>query len=379
MGNFNNQWVEIFRAGNYGDKGNWTPEKIDQVVANLEATNTQGQRLHTPMAVFGHPKHDDPAHGAVDGLKREGEILLAQFTKTSGHLEKSVQDGRFPNRSAAFYRDPQGKGPMLRHVGFLGGTPPEVKGLAPIQFFDGGEYVSIDFKEETVSNQNPEDTKRGIREAVEGFFAEMFGKKTQPAAFTEEQLQKAVAKAVQPLQEGNTKLATEFAAFRKETNERAQQQGAEAAKGKVAAFMEKLRAKNVPPAVQATLEPMLLAAAQQPGTVTFTEKDNDGKEQEVKLSPFDALCRFVETNAAIIPTGEVAAGRRKAGKVVQFTEPQNPASVDSESLALAERAEALEAEVRKENPKFTETEVARLALQRARQEQPDGAVSAGKV
>ena len=378
MGNFNNQWVEIFRAGDYGDNGNWTTEKIDQVVANLEATNAQGRRLHTPMAVFGHPKHDDPAHGAVNGLKREGEVLLAQFAKTSDHLEKSVQDGRFPNRSAAFYRDPQGKGPMLRHIGFLGGTPPEVKGLAPIQFFDGGEYVSIDFKEEEVSNQNPEDTNRTIREAVKEFFAELFGKKTDPAGatFTEAQVKERIDTAVQKLE---ATFQEKLDGLDKKFKERASTDDVEKASLKVAAFTERLKTKKVAPAVITALEPMLLAAAQQTGTVSFTEKGEDGKEKEVKLSPFEALCHFAETNAAIIPTGEVAAGRRKAGKVVQFTEPQNPASVDSESLALAERAEALEADIRKENPKFSETEVARLALQRARQEQPAGSVEAGKV
>jgi len=376
MDNFNNQWVDIFRAGNYGDRGNWQREQIDQVIANFKAG------VWTPPAVFGHPAHDDPAHGWVSAVRRKGDVMQAQFSKTTPQLEDAVQNGRFPNRSAAFYLDPQGKGPVLRHVGFLGATPPEVKGLAPIQFLDGGKHVSIDFKEETVNNPNPNTLQLStdqvsFLEKLRQFFTG--GGEPKPAAFTEEQLQKAVDKALKPLQEANAKLSQEFGDFRKETNERAQQQGAEAAKQKVAAFMEKLRAKNVPPSVQAALEPMLLFAAMQPGSVTFTEKDKDGKEQKRELSSFEALCRFVETNAAVIPTGEIAPSRRKAGKLVQFTEPTNSDSVDADSLALAERAETLETEIRKENPKFSETEVARLALQRARQQQASSSISAGVV
>ena len=375
MGNFNSQWLEIFEAGDYGDKGNWTTKKIDQVVANLEATNPQGKRLHTPMAVFGHPKHDDPAHGAVSALKREGEILLAQFTKTSDHLEKSVQDGRFPNRSAAFYLDPQGKGPVLRHVGFLGAIPPEVKGLAPVQFFDGGEHVTIEFKEEAVSKQITEETNRTIREAVKEFFAELFGKKNDPAGatFTEAQLKERIDAAAQKLQ---STFQEKLDGLKKNLEERVSTDDGEKAKLKVSAFIEKQRVAHrwVPAFDKGGLPAVLAHLAGSDATVSFGEGD---KKKEVKL--YDAFTTFLESLPELVPMGELATSRRKAGKLVQFTEPQNPDSVDPDSIALAERAEALESEIRKENPTFSETEVARLALQRARQGEPTGSISAGKV
>jgi hypothetical protein len=146
MSDFGNQWVEVFRAGDYGDKGKWTVEDLDEVVANFLGG------VWTPPAVFGHPKEDDPAQGWVCALERVGDTLRARFTQVSEELESSVKNGRFPNRSAAFYVNPKGNGPALRHVGFLGATPPEVKGLEPINFSDA-DFVDIEFSEETRSHR----------------------------------------------------------------------------------------------------------------------------------------------------------------------------------------------------------------------------------
>ncbi len=381
------KWIEVFKVGDYGGKGKFTTADLDKIAESYDP------KLHEAPVVIGHPAHDQPAYGLVKTLRRAGDSLWAQLRKVDPGFSDLVEQGRFTQRSVALYRNmPQTSGPYLRHLGFLGAQPPEVKGLQPIQFNDGerGEHVTIElpppsagFKEDDPmsgnTNDNPQLSQDQVSflERLRQFFTG--GGEPKTASFSEVQLQEVVGKALKPLQEANAKLSQEFGDLRKETNERAQQQGAEAAKDKVAAFMEKLRAKNVPPSVQAALEPMLLFAATQQGIVTFTEKDKDGKEQKRELSSFEALCRFVETNAAVIPTGEIAPSRRKAGKLVQFTEPTNSESVDAESLSLAERAEALETEIRKENPKFSETEVARLALQRARQEQASDSISAGVV
>lgn len=343
MGNFNSQWVEIFKAGDYGDKGKWTTEKIDQVVANLEATNPQGKRLHTPMAVFGHPKHDDPAHGLISALKREGEILLAQFAKTSDHLEKSVQDGRYPSRSAAFYLDPQGKGPVLRHVGFLGAIPPEVKGLAPVQFFDGGEHVTIEFKEEKVSKQTSEETTRTIREAVKEFFAELFGKKTEPtgATFSEAQLKERIDAAAQKLESA---FQEKLDGLDRKLTERASTDDGEKVKLKVSAFIEKQRVGHrwVPAFDKAGLPAVLAHLAGSDATVSFGEGD---KKKEVKL--YDAFTTFLESVPELIPSGELAGQSAFAQATGQ---PINVRHTEVINLDRAQRAQALMRESRKNNP-----------------------------
>ncbi len=159
MGDFDNQWVEVFRAGDYGAKGNWPVEKLRKVVANLNPAVWQ------PPAVFGHPEHDAPAMGWVKELSSEGGKLLARFEKVHPALEAGVQEGRYPNRSAAFYLDPEGKGPMLRHVGFLGAMPPEVKGLAPIRFSDD-RFVAIEYQESAMTEAD-RDLDRMIDRALQ--------------------------------------------------------------------------------------------------------------------------------------------------------------------------------------------------------------------
>ena len=62
--------------------------------------------------------------GWVEDVAVDGAVLKAKFGQVQPQLVAHVAEGRFPNRSAAFYIDPQGAGPMLRHVGFLGATPP---------------------------------------------------------------------------------------------------------------------------------------------------------------------------------------------------------------------------------------------------------------
>jgi hypothetical protein len=128
MVDWRNEWIEIFMSGSYGDKGTWTEDDIDEVVSNFASG------VWRPPAVLGHPATDAPAMGWVSALRKEGRVLKAKFEQVQPELESQIVNGRFPNRSAAFYTDPQGKGLVLRHVGFLGATPPTVKGLAPIRF-----------------------------------------------------------------------------------------------------------------------------------------------------------------------------------------------------------------------------------------------------
>ena len=121
-----NQWLELFRTGDYGDKGNFTNSDLDQIVRNFDPS------FHEAPVVIGHPRHDAPAYAWVEGLKRGGETLLGKFKQIDPKFEEMVKTGRFKKRSISLYRT--AKGWMLRHVGYLGARPPEVKGLANATF-----------------------------------------------------------------------------------------------------------------------------------------------------------------------------------------------------------------------------------------------------
>lgn len=136
------RWIEIFRAGDYGEKGKYGREDLDKIVANYDAN------VHQAPLVVGHPKADSPAYGWVEGLRRSGEALEAQLGQVDGDFEDLVKQGRFNKRSIALYNDLGGRGLYLRHLGFLGAQPPEVKGLRKLQFCefcDNSGFIAVEF------------------------------------------------------------------------------------------------------------------------------------------------------------------------------------------------------------------------------------------
>lgn len=355
MSDFNNQWVEIFRAGDYGEKGVWTRDDLDKTIANFSAG------VWNPPAVFGHPKEDDPAQGWVADLRRVGDVLEARFTQTSDELESSVRNGRFPNRSAAFYLDARGTGPVLRHVGFLGATPPEVKGLEPVNFSDG-EFVAIEFSEE--ETMDPQQIKNSIRD----YFAELFGRRERrdgDATFTEAQVQERITAATKPLTDAINGLRKEFQEGVREAREAAQNANAEGARAKARAFVDKLKAANkwVPALSEMGLDAVLEDLAVSGRKIKFGEA---GKQKE-EMS-FDRLCAFLESQNAIVPKGDlvVRTGKNRS-KVIRFNETRN-VQIDPSSLAINNRAEEI---VSESNGKITFGE----ALIQARKEFPEGAAA----
>lgn len=352
---FNNQWVEIFRTGDYGDKGVWDENDLDDVVSNFSAWQ--------PPAILGHVEENSPAMAWVKSVKREGEVLMAQFEKVQPELEAHADSGRFPNRSAAFYFDPQGGGPVLRHVAFLGATPPEVKGLAPIKFSDE-KFVDFKFSEE--ETMDPKELAKAVKEEVRSFFSAMFGEK-QPAAaasFTEAQVQERIAKAATDTE---ARLEAKFGERLKRAEDQAATTTVEAKRQKARSFVEKMKAANkwVPAFSEEGMDRVLEQLAVSGATVKFGEA---GKETEV--SCFDQMCAFLETQQAIVPTGDLVVKNRKGvSKVIKFNEARGVA-LDTSSIVMNERAEEIMAE---EKISFGE------ALKKARREMPDGGAQPGGI
>jgi hypothetical protein len=139
MSRFTEQWLEIFRAGDYGDKGRYSERDLATLAEEYD-----GAGGAAPV-VIGHPGSHAPAVGWVEGLKQRGAVLLAKLRQVQPSVEQAIAEGRFKKRSVALLRDGQGK-LRLRHLGLLGAMPPEIKGLADAQFSDAsGRYVSIEY------------------------------------------------------------------------------------------------------------------------------------------------------------------------------------------------------------------------------------------
>lgn len=365
MPNLAEQWIEVFRAGDYGEKGRFQPEDLDRMAADYNPAE------HEAPVVIGHPAEDAPAWAWVEKLRRQGESLWAKLRQVQPEFEDMVRRGLFTKRSVALYPQFEKTGrPYLRHLGFLGAAAPHVKGLQPIQLSEG-EFVSIDFKEEETMDMK--EIGKTVDERIRAFFSELFGKK-QPegATFTEEQVKQlaaqAAAEAVKPLKEENAQLRRQF------------EEGRTAATGaEVRAFIEQLRSKKVAPRIIALAEPLAAHLAAAAATLAFSEKGADGKPAEKKLGAFELFAQLLSENAAMVPTDQVAGNDVPQGKLVQFAAPGRNQEIDPESISLAERAAALELEIRKEQPKLSDTEVASQALVRARKEIQAGSIAAGQV
>jgi hypothetical protein len=131
--------VEILYPGTFrGHRGGDFTFTREDLQKSIEAYDP---KLHKAPIVLGHPKTADPSMGYVDSMEwNPGETrLIAHSTKVQPAFAEAVKSGGFSKVSAAFYKPDDVNNPVpgvwyLRHLGFLGATPPAVKGLKDAVF-----------------------------------------------------------------------------------------------------------------------------------------------------------------------------------------------------------------------------------------------------
>lgn len=143
--------IEILRAGTHVDASGreyvFTRDDIAQMASSYDP------KLSEAPIVVGHPKMHDVAYGWAKALHAEGDSLWAEPHQVEAQFAEMVEEGRFKTRSASVFL-PTSKGNptpgkyYLRHIGYLGATPPAVKGLREAQFASGetefAEFSSTD-------------------------------------------------------------------------------------------------------------------------------------------------------------------------------------------------------------------------------------------
>lgn len=136
------KWCEIFRTGNHTDSnGNekvWTIEDLKTIEQNFNEKNNE-----VPICC-GHPKTNSPAYGWIDKLKIAGESLYAAYKDVQPEFQEAVRKGLFKTRSISLTPDL-----TLRHVAFLGGQAPAIKGLEQFCFAapSADTDIFIDFQD----------------------------------------------------------------------------------------------------------------------------------------------------------------------------------------------------------------------------------------
>lgn len=138
--------IEFFKPGKHVD----TSGKVVHVTADhLRATAAAYKpELHDAPLVVGHPKMDDPAYGWVKAVQfnEQTQRLEAIPHQVDADFAEIVNDGKYKKVSARFYLPDSPGNPVPgvyypKHIGFLGATPPAVKGLKSVSFADDAEGV----------------------------------------------------------------------------------------------------------------------------------------------------------------------------------------------------------------------------------------------
>lgn len=163
------QLIEIFRAGRHTDMHGRTIEFTRDDLASM-AANYDPDLSEAPVVV-GHPKDNTPAYGWVRGLRADGDVLSAELHQVDADFADMVRAGRFKKRSASIFLPDGSDNPTpgkhyLRHVGFLGGAAPAVKGLKEVNFA-GDDAGCAEFADMPIRNwifSYIADLFRGLRE-----------------------------------------------------------------------------------------------------------------------------------------------------------------------------------------------------------------------
>lgn len=140
--NTNTLEMEIFRTGDYGDKGRYTEADLDALVADYQPT-----MLEAPLT-FDHSQRG-PAYGWVAALRRAGDRLIATLRGIPEAVIQLLRDGQYKKRSVELIRSfSQTNRPYLRAVSLLGAATPAVKGLQDVQFAMASDEEIVRFEEE---------------------------------------------------------------------------------------------------------------------------------------------------------------------------------------------------------------------------------------
>lgn len=143
--------IHLFRAGRHRPMAGEPIEFSAAVLAEI-AAGYDAARYEAPIVV-GHPPMDAPAYGWVESVSAEGDDLFVAPRQVEPQFAQLVKDGRFKKVSASFFGPAHPRNPTpgkwhLKHVGFLGATPPAVQGLKPVQFGADADAVTIEFAAE---------------------------------------------------------------------------------------------------------------------------------------------------------------------------------------------------------------------------------------
>jgi len=330
---------DIFRAGTHvpmvGAAIAFAESDLARIAAAYDPSVSQA-----PIVV-GHPAIDAPAYGWVSGLEVDGDRLRASPEQVDPAFADLVRAGRFKKVSASFYRpgqvnNPKPEGYYLRHVGFLGATPPAVKGLRPVEFAEDEDCLTVEFGDWAAASGVRIAARlfRSLREWIIGSDGQDVADRVLPD-WDVQSLADLPAEIDPPPSVPDAPGAPAYAdpptredldvtnPIDLEARERALQERQAALDARDAAFAAAERDRRADE--DATMLDALTAAGRLPKTVRpiadalfaevrslATTVDFADGDSVVKATPRDLLVRLLEVLPIPVPTGEIAFGETVA-------------------------------------------------------------------
>lgn len=283
--------------------------------------------------VVGHPSTDGPAYGWVKSFSAQGADLFAEPHQVNPEFAELVKAGAFKKVSISLYPKDHPHNPVPgvyypRHLGYLGATPPAIKGLKPTEFAAADAEcieLELDFTEEQPATETPEPSSLPPESEAQhpGTGVSPEGSTTPPPEPTVTPEEKAALEA------RNTQLQAELDAARTELQAQASASNTAAH----AAFAEGLIAEaRIAPADKALviatldhLEPPVLAGAQGQ-VVEFGEGEAKKPMATALMDWLKALPKRVEFTEQA--TRDRAAQADNTANTVQYAEGTPPESID---------------------------------------------------
>ena len=129
--------LEIFKPGRFTALNGTTYDFSETDVQAMAAAYDPA--LYEAPLVVGHPKVDAAAYGWAKHLVFADGVLSADADQVDAEFAAMVNEGRYKKISASFFAPDSAGNPKpgtfyLRHIGFLGGREPAVKGLKSASF-----------------------------------------------------------------------------------------------------------------------------------------------------------------------------------------------------------------------------------------------------
>ncbi|OFJ46403.1 hypothetical protein BA896_021865 [Janthinobacterium lividum] len=137
--------IEIFRPGSFVAMNGQTYTFTAQQVQEL--ADTYNPAFSDAPLVVGHPKLTSPRFGHAGTLfVNAAGVLCADAADVVPEFAEAVNAKHYPKVSASIYLPDAPGNPTpgkhyLRHIGFLGGAAPAVKGLKSVEF--AGDEVGV--------------------------------------------------------------------------------------------------------------------------------------------------------------------------------------------------------------------------------------------